>query len=114
MQQQYLRVKRKSWLILAAVSTPRASLHYLNKALEINPKSPRARQGMHWAVRRMRNNPELGKPNAGARRSLIVEPITDEGFNTPTTIPHPMGCSADTYLDPDLLVVRCPIGIPRR
>ena len=31
------------WLILAAVASPRASLAYLERALEINPNSQRAR-----------------------------------------------------------------------
>ena len=42
------------WLILAAVASPRASIEYLKRALEINPSSTRARRGMHWAVRRYR------------------------------------------------------------
>jgi lipoprotein-anchoring transpeptidase ErfK/SrfK len=47
------------WLWLAAVSAPRASVAYLEKALSINPKSQRARQGMHWAVRRVREQARL-------------------------------------------------------
>ncbi len=42
------------WLLLAAVASPRASVAYLEKALEINPTSQRARAGMHWALRRRR------------------------------------------------------------
>jgi lipoprotein-anchoring transpeptidase ErfK/SrfK len=42
------------WLWLAAVSAPRASVAYLQKALSINPNSKRARQGMHWAINRVR------------------------------------------------------------
>lgn len=42
------------WLILAAVASPRASIEYLKRALEINPSSTRARRGMHWAVQRYR------------------------------------------------------------
>jgi hypothetical protein len=42
------------WLLLAALATPRASLEYLKRALEINPQSERARQGMEWAIRRAR------------------------------------------------------------
>jgi len=42
------------WLILAAVASPNASVHYLKRALEINPNSERARQGMHWALKRQR------------------------------------------------------------
>ena len=42
------------WLILAAVASPRASVAYLERALRINPRSTRARKGMHWAVDRLR------------------------------------------------------------
>ncbi len=49
--------KEDSWLVLAAVASPRASLEYLNRALEINPNSQRARKGMHWAIQRLRTNP---------------------------------------------------------
>jgi lipoprotein-anchoring transpeptidase ErfK/SrfK len=42
------------WLWLAAVSSPQASLSYLRRALIINPKSQRARQGLQWATERQR------------------------------------------------------------
>lgn len=45
------------WLWLAAVSSPRASVAYLQKALSINPQSKRARLGMHWAIKRVRAEP---------------------------------------------------------
>ena len=37
------------WLILAAVARPHASIAYLERALEINPESKRARAGLVWA-----------------------------------------------------------------
>jgi lipoprotein-anchoring transpeptidase ErfK/SrfK len=43
------------WLILAAVARPHASIAYLERALEINPKSERARAGLDWAYRRQFN-----------------------------------------------------------
>ncbi len=43
-----------AWLVLAAVASPEASLFYLNKALEINPSSPRVRKAMHWTADRLR------------------------------------------------------------
>ena len=43
-----------AWLVLAAVASPEASLFYLNKALEANPNSQRARKAMHWAAGRLR------------------------------------------------------------
>ncbi|MGZ6346186.1 MAG: tetratricopeptide repeat protein, partial [Anaerolineales bacterium] len=49
------------WLILAAVGSPRASVAYLERALQINPQSERARLGMHWAVDRMRRETVHGK-----------------------------------------------------
>jgi ABC-type dipeptide/oligopeptide/nickel transport systems, permease components len=48
------------WLILAAFSSPRASVAYLERALKIDPHSERARKGMHWAADRLRK--ETGKP----------------------------------------------------
>ena len=45
----------ETWLWLAAVSSPRASIVYISNALEINPKSRSSRKAMHWAIQRMRN-----------------------------------------------------------
>ena len=42
------------WLMLAAVASPRASVAYLQEAIQINPKSERAHKGMAWAVKRLR------------------------------------------------------------
>lgn len=42
------------WLILAALASPQASVAYLKHALQVNPQSSRARQGMRWAVQRLR------------------------------------------------------------
>lgn len=62
----------EAWLWLAAVSGPRASLNYLNRALKINPNSARARQGIHWAVQRIREHPDAGATRP-IRRRLIVD-----------------------------------------
>jgi lipoprotein-anchoring transpeptidase ErfK/SrfK len=60
--------REETWLWLAAVASPRASLVYLLRALEINPHSQPARQGIHWAVKRAR-------ACGGARpRRRIVDP----------------------------------------
>jgi len=40
------------WLVLAALSDPRASITYLKQALRVNPNSTRAQKGMQWARRR--------------------------------------------------------------
>ena len=63
--------QEEPWLLLAAVASPEASLQYLNKALEINPQSQRARQGMHWAIQRIREVPpkQPDRPNV-----IVVKP----------------------------------------
>lgn len=52
----------ETWLWLAAVSNPRASIEYISQALNINPSSHSARKAMHWAVQRLRaEEPTLPK-----------------------------------------------------
>ncbi len=46
--------REEPWLILARLASPHASVEYLKTALELNPNSTRARQGMHWAIQRLR------------------------------------------------------------
>ncbi len=46
------------WLILATLSSPRASVAYLQHALEINPRSQRAIKGMQWALDRLSQTQE--------------------------------------------------------
>jgi lipoprotein-anchoring transpeptidase ErfK/SrfK len=60
------------WLWLAAVSSPRASVAYLQKALSINPQSIRARQAMHWAVKRVRLEPTPKYPTIVSTQPLSV------------------------------------------
>ena len=45
------------WLILAAISSPQASITYLQHALELNPQSERAMAGMQWALNRLSSVP---------------------------------------------------------
>jgi len=49
------------WLILAAVASPRASVSFIQRALQINPDSPRARKGMQWALKRLQEEPSVQK-----------------------------------------------------
>jgi len=46
------------WLILAAVVSPRESVEYIRKALELNPNSPRAQKGMEWALQKLGEKPK--------------------------------------------------------
>lgn len=41
------------WLLLAAVTSPKGSLYYLQRALEANPESVQARKGIVWAQRQI-------------------------------------------------------------
>lgn len=64
----------EAWLILAHLASPQGSVAYLNRALEINPGSRRARQGMHWAIRRLRENPPAypRQPALGATQPVLA------------------------------------------
>jgi len=44
------------WLVLAAIASPRASVEYIQRALKINPNSPRAHKGMKWAQTRLHDS----------------------------------------------------------
>jgi lipoprotein-anchoring transpeptidase ErfK/SrfK len=69
------------WLVLAALASPQASTEYLKIALERNPESKAARQGMHWAVQRLRETErDEGQP-AAAERTMPVH------FNAATAVP---------------------------
>jgi lipoprotein-anchoring transpeptidase ErfK/SrfK len=50
----------RPWLILASLASPKASIAYLNIALEKNPTSEAARKGMLWAVERQRRAAQAG------------------------------------------------------
>jgi lipoprotein-anchoring transpeptidase ErfK/SrfK len=71
------------WLLLAALSTSaKASAAYLNRALEINPSSTRARHGMHWAIQRMRASGEAARPGPPPQpvHRIQVKPISSESL----------------------------------
>lgn len=57
------------WLVLAAVAGPRAGLEYIQRALQVNPESARARSGMQWIMRRLG---EVGQDVEATRETLAV------------------------------------------
>jgi len=65
-----------AWLILASVASPEASLAYIKRALEINPRSKRARRGMHWAIQRYRTSDQ----SSGLRNRIIIQPPTQQAL----------------------------------
>lgn len=83
------------WLYLAALSTPRASVYYLLRALEINPQSERARKGLHWAIQRLRQPP----PSP----SQVIRP------QPPIAIPPPVPV-AKPFLTPRLMLTLLFLG----
>ena len=66
--------QEEPWLILASLASPRASLAYLEEALKINPKSTRAREGMHWAVARLRKEAGPVRPGGDTQPSRAFRP----------------------------------------
>lgn len=64
----------EAWLVLAAVSTPRASLEYLQRALQINPQSERARRGLEWARQRLQALPPASPPPTPAKTARAFLP----------------------------------------
>lgn len=57
------------WLILAAVASPRESVDFIRKALQVNPDSPRAKKGMEWAMQRLGESPGGGKSPGDAKQA---------------------------------------------
>jgi lipoprotein-anchoring transpeptidase ErfK/SrfK len=76
------------WLILAAVASPQASIAYLQRALQINPSSPQARQGMEWAARRL--NQTGTTPLAPPLKPIAVKKVSDtQPFKTAPLVIEP-------------------------
>jgi lipoprotein-anchoring transpeptidase ErfK/SrfK len=84
------------WLILASVASPRASVAYLEQALKINPGSARAREGMRWAVNRLRQEPPrpsvpasdpggITRPTKAIRRAPAAVLAASPPDNTPSS-----------------------------
>lgn len=78
-----------AWLVLAAVASPRASVEYLKKALDIDPQSQRTRKGMHWAIQRLRAQPALARWSRSRRleisrrKAIVQSSISSEAWIRP-------------------------------
>jgi lipoprotein-anchoring transpeptidase ErfK/SrfK len=62
------------WLLLAAVASPKESVEYIRRALELNPQSPRAKKGMEWALKRLGESPAVAAPQRKARQESKPKP----------------------------------------
>jgi len=72
--------REEGWLILAAISNPRASIAYFERVLRSNPNSQRARQGMHWAAKRLRSATPSIRSRVNYRNQVVIEPVTAESW----------------------------------
>ena len=68
--------QEEPWLILGALSEGAESLAYLQRALAINPSSPRARQGVHWALKRLRQASQTHTPLPQAPQPRPLAPAS--------------------------------------
>lgn len=59
----------EAWLLLAAVSSPQASLNYVQQALALDPDDATAQQALKWAEARF-NKIKLELPVATAVRAF--------------------------------------------
>jgi lipoprotein-anchoring transpeptidase ErfK/SrfK len=72
------------WLMLGSLANARESVAYMERALKINPQSQRARKGMAWAVKRLREedakgnkkqaHPEMKNRVSKSTRSNLIRP----------------------------------------
>ncbi|HLA98949.1 MAG TPA: L,D-transpeptidase family protein [Anaerolineales bacterium] len=72
--------REEGWFILAAISNPKASIAYLERVLRVNPKNQRARKGMHWAAKRLREETSSLNLTIRRRKTIIIEPVTAESL----------------------------------
>lgn len=79
-------MREEAWLILGAVASPRASVAYLERALQINPSSLRARQGLQWAQDRLRQERDRRQSLTDTRPRRVVAPA---GAKRPETVGRP-------------------------
>lgn len=87
--------KEDPWLIMAAVASPRASIEYLEKALQINPRSKRARQGLEWAQTRLETQ-HTSAAQAGTDETKSDSTLADTQPVKITPSTHPRKISPDT------------------
>lgn len=77
------------WLVMAAVSAPQAAEVYLHKALEINPQSQRAQQGLAWVRERLAGAPEAETSSAESKLPPEAMPSVPPPEKLADTAPYP-------------------------
>jgi lipoprotein-anchoring transpeptidase ErfK/SrfK len=86
------------WLLLAAGSAPRASLAYLQRALQVNPQSQRARKGMEWALARLREEENRPPPPSVGSGVEYSQPST--AIPSPSVVYRPATVVAGPGAEP--------------
>ena len=64
--------REEPWLLLGAVSSPRASVAYLERAVQLAPASQRAKQGLAWAQQR------LAAAEGDTHKTIITQPASPQ------------------------------------
>jgi lipoprotein-anchoring transpeptidase ErfK/SrfK len=73
---QWAPKAEEPWLLLAAVSPPRVAVACLEQALQINPRSERARRGMEWALAQVRKEEtSSGDTQPGRAQKAASRPV---------------------------------------
>ena len=88
------------WLMMAAMASPRASVDYLQRALQINPASERAQKGLAWAMERLK------KASAGPDKPdhpldhRVSTPLDHPAAAPPGNVPQPQAASVAERTQP--------------
>lgn len=108
----------QAWLILAAISSPSASVDYLQKVLQINPQNERAVKGLKWALSRLSEAREKEKAGPGFVPSFeptykpaaqpVVEPPIIEMEEPASEAPAPVQNEEPTVVIPPPLPIQEP------
>ena len=77
------------WLILASLSSPQASVAYLQHALDINPRSEKAARGMQWALERLASSPNREQTSSKHAVQSKPEQITVTPVQPPAAAQTP-------------------------
>lgn len=105
----------EAWLILAAASPLEQSIGYLKRALEINPKSEKARKGMRWSARKLRKYHKSIASTQVANGKLVKE-ANGEGVSNEQrgTIPEGNRWALPLFVSVVLigLSIFCWFGVP--
>lgn len=93
-----------AWLILGAVSSPFASIVYIQKALEIDPNSTRAQKGLQWAKQRVQDQNKKAETTINATSVSDTQPVRTSTPEQKSIIPVSQGSASSN------LVVNSSIG----